>query len=74
MALIGYVSRPLAEVTPAEFDEQLGMVPPINQSGRGGIQSFIAGEVTSGSYHRQHALLNGRAYWRYVDANDPAPS
>lgn len=62
---------PLIEVTAEEFDDQLGILPPLHFVTIDGVTMFCMSEFYCGPYTAQYAQYNGKYYSKMVDAYDP---
>jgi hypothetical protein len=58
------------EITRAKFWEMLEVLPPLKWEDRGGFESFLMSEFTSGPYTQQYVRRGDRYYCKTVDATD----
>ena len=66
-----YLSRPITEVSQADYDEALEVLPPVRFGINRGVRSFFMCEFWSGNYTDQYAKSAGRYYTKLVDFSKP---
>lgn len=65
------LKEPIKQITRAEFEEALNVLPPMNWGCRDGFASFFMSEFLTGSYTAQYAQNGDRYYRKTVDYHRP---
>ena len=66
-----YLSKPLKEISCGEFNDMLGMLPPLKWERKdSNFETFCMSEMTSGYYTSQYARLGDKYFTKVVDCVD----
>lgn len=67
-----YLGQKIAEITLDEYQDMLGMLPPLHWERVGRVERFLMGEFLEASFTRQYAKLGNRCFMKIVDADKPS--
>lgn len=65
------LSRPIQEISAAEYDDALNVLPPMRWGSNNGVLSFFMSEFHSGNYTTQYARICNRYFCKLVNYHKP---